>query len=195
MRKLIDFCRDRWKVVVVTAVVTIVVSFGTLYTEKVFSSTRFCVSCHSMSYPKEELHESSHFGALGTNPECEDCHLPPNFIQRVESHIVDGTRGLIGEFVTDLKTKEAFDKHRAEYAHNARLRLKSWDSSPCRVCHKSVKPSSEDAEKEHKRMLTEDITCIDCHQNLVHDEVPEEDLVKGMKEGKIVLKEEEEDDE
>ena len=27
--------------------------------------------------------------------------------------------------VTDLKTKEAFDKHRAEYAHNARLRLKT----------------------------------------------------------------------
>ena len=61
------------------------------------------------------------------------------------------------------------------------------------VCHKSVKPSSEDAEKKHKKMQTEGLTCIDCHQNLVHDEVPEEDLVKGMKEGKIVLKEEEDE--
>ena len=185
-----DFCRNRWKVVAVTAIVTLVVSFGTLRMEKVFSSTKFCVSCHSMSYPQKELKESTHFGSLGVNPECEDCHLPPNFIQRVESHVFDGTRGLIGEFRHDLKTKKGFDEHRAEYAHNARMNLRKWDSSPCRVCHKNVKPSSEDAEKKHKKMQTEGKTCIDCHQNLVHEEVPEEDIVKGMQEGKIVLKEE-----
>ncbi len=189
MGRLRDFFRNRWKVVAVTAVVTLAVSFGTVKTEKVLSSTKFCVSCHSMSYPKKELEESTHFGALGADPECEDCHLPPNFILRVESHIVDGTRGLLGEFNKDLKTKEGFDEHRPEYAHNARVNLRKWDSSPCRTCHKNVKPSSEEAEREHKLMETEGATCIDCHQNLVHEEVPEEDIVKGMKEGKIVLKE------
>ena len=67
--------------------------------------------------------------------------------------------------------------------------MKKWNDSPCRVCHKAVRPSSDDAAKQHKRMESEGLTCIDCHQNLVHEEVPEEDLVRGMKEGKIVLKE------
>jgi len=142
-----------------------------------------------MSYNYEELKESSHFGALGVNPRCEDCHLPPQFLKRVESHIVDGTRALIGELKHDLSTVENFDKYRAEYAHNARINIKKWDSSPCRTCHKAVKPSSDEAEKEHKKMETENKTCIDCHQNLVHAEVPEEDLDMGIAQGKMVLKE------
>ncbi len=182
------FLRDNWKVIIGTAVVTLVVSFGTFGAERLFSSNKFCTSCHSMSYPNEELKESTHYGALGINPRCEDCHLPANFLLRVESHIIDGTRGLIGEFRHNLKTKEGFDEHRAEYAHNARVNLRKWDSSPCRDCHKNVKPSSEDAERKHRKMETEGATCIDCHQNLVHDEVPEEDIVKGMAEGRIVLK-------
>ena len=44
-------------------------------------------------------------------------------------------------------------------------------------------------------METENKSCIDCHQNLVHEEVPEEDIVEGMKQGKIVVKEEEEKEE
>lgn len=194
MKKIKEFLSGNWKLIVATAFVTVVVTFGTWKMERVFSSTKFCLSCHSMDHPAKELKESSHFGALGVDPECEDCHLPPNFILRVESHIVDGTRGFLGEFKHDLGKKEVFDEHRAEYAHNARMNLRKWDSSPCRVCHKAVKPSSEEAEREHKKMETGDATCIDCHQNLVHEEVPEEDIVRGMKEGKIVLKEEEEED-
>jgi len=75
---------------------------------------------------------------------------------------------------------------------------RKWNSSPCTyMCHRDPQPTSEDAEREHKKMKTEGATCIDCHQNLVHEEVPEEDLVQGKKEGRIVLKEvvEEEEEE
>ncbi len=190
MNNWLSFLKEKWMVIFGTAVVTLVITFGIVGGERFLSSTGFCLSCHSMSYVAEELKQSSHYGAQGIDPECQDCHLPPQFLKRVESHIVDGTRALIGELKHDLSTVENFDKYRAEYAHNARINIKKWDSSPCRTCHKAVKPSSDDAAKEHKKMETEKKTCIDCHQNLVHEQVPEEDLDKGMKEGKIVLKEE-----
>lgn len=195
MRRLLDLITEQWKVIGGTVVVTLVLTFGTIGGEKYFSTTGFCLWCHSMSYVNEELQESSHWGGLGLNPECEDCHLPQDFLGRAWVHGYDGVRAVIGEFKHDLSTKEGFDEHRAEYAHNARLSLKRWDSSPCRTCHKEVVPSSEEAEIEHKKMETEGATCIDCHQNLVHEEVPEEDLDKGLAEGRIVLKEEAEEEE
>lgn len=186
---LADFFKNNWKVVAGTAIATFAVSFGTLGFERAFSTDKFCLSCHSMSYPDKELKESSHFGATGADPRCEDCHLPPQFFLRVESHVVDGLRGLIGETRHDLSTKEKFDERRAEYAHNARKNIRKWGSSPCKECHRNVRPSSEEAERDHERMKAEDVSCIDCHQNLVHEEVPEEDIVAGMREGRIVLKE------
>ncbi len=196
MLKLLETIIGQWKVILVSAVLTIAAIIFFWGGERVFSSQPFCAEfCHSMSYVDEEVKDSSHFGALGVNPDCEDCHLPPNYLLRIESHVVDGIRAVIGEFKHDLSTKEGFDEYRHEYAHNARMALKKWDSSPCRVCHKDPQPSSDEAEIAHKKMETEGATCIDCHQNLVHDEVEEEDLDEGLRLGKIVLKEEEEDDE
>ena len=57
----------------VIAVGTIVVVFGG---EAAVSRTEFCVSCHSETYPYEELKKSSHWGALGADPGCKDCHVP-----------------------------------------------------------------------------------------------------------------------
>lgn len=190
MASLLMLVKQGWKAILGTAIVTLAVIFGAIGGDRFFSSDKFCLSCHSMSYVYKELKESPHFGALGLNPECQDCHLPPQFIQRMQSHIVDGTRGLIGEFKDNLSTVENFDKYRAKYAHNSRINIKKWDSSPCRTCHKASKPSGDKAKAEHKKMETEGVTCIDCHQNLVHKDVPKEDLLKGMAEGRIVLKKE-----
>lgn len=52
---------------------TITVVFGG---EHALSRTEFCVSCHSQTYPYEELKKSSHYGALGADPGCKDCHVP-----------------------------------------------------------------------------------------------------------------------
>ena len=194
-KRTLEYVKREWKGVGITAAICLITPVVIVETEEYLSSKPFCLSCHSMSYVQTELDESDHISSLGIDPECQSCHLPPDFIGRVISHVVDGTRALIGEMKHDLSTKENFDKYRAEYAHNARIGLKRWDSSPCRTCHKNVRPSSDEAEMEHKKMETEGLTCIDCHQNLVHDEVPEEDLVQGMKEGRIVLKPDEDEDE
>jgi len=193
MKAIFELLKEKRRAALMTAglgaVLALVLSFGVIGGEKYLSSDGACLSCHSMSYNAKELRDSSHYGALGVNPGCQDCHLPPNFFLRVESHVVDGARALIGEFNRDLSTKENFDKYRAEYAHNARINIKKWDSASCRACHKEPRPSSDEAALEHKKMKTEGKTCIDCHQNLVHEKVPVEDLDKGLAQGKIVLKE------
>ena len=176
-------------------IVLLVVVFGG---EAALSTEEFCTSCHSMSYPQEELKRSTHYGALGVNPGCKDCHIPQgieNFHLAVATHIVDGARELYLELVNDYSTLEKFNERRLIMAHDARMNLKKWDSNTCRTCHKNPNPPGEDAQAAHKKMETEGATCIDCHQNLVHGEAPMTDLNASLAAGKMVLKPEEDDSE
>ncbi|MDV6343613.1 NapC/NirT family cytochrome c [Nitrosomonas sp. Is37] len=172
-------------------IVLVAVVFGG---EAALSTEGFCTSCHSMAYPQEELKQSSHYGALGVNPGCKDCHIPQgfeNFHLAVATHIVDGARELYLELVNDYSTLEKFNERRLIMAHDARMNLKKWDSITCKTCHKNPQPPGESAQAEHKKMQTEGATCIDCHQNLVHAEVPMTDLNASRAAGKMVLKPEE----
>jgi nitrate/TMAO reductase-like tetraheme cytochrome c subunit len=171
--------------------VLIVLVFGG---EAALSSTDFCVSCHSMSYPAKELKRSRHYRSLGVNPECKDCHIPPglsNFHLALMTHLVDGARELVLEFTEDYSTRKAFNKRRQEMAHHARMNLKRWDSVTCRNCHKNPQPVSKSAKAAHEKMETAGATCIDCHQNLVHFPVDETDLDASLKTGEMVVREEE----
>lgn len=159
--------------------------------EAAVSTTEFCVSCHSMSYPAEELKKSSHYGALGVNPGCKDCHIPQglaNFHLAIATHVVDGARELILEFKNDYSDIKKFDARRPEMAHDARMNLKRWDSVTCRACHKDPQPPGADARAAHDKMRTQKATCIDCHQNLVHKEVPETDLDTSLAQGRRIEK-------
>lgn len=162
--------------------------------EAALSTEEFCTSCHSMTYPQEELRMSTHYGALGVNPGCKDCHIPQgieNFHLAVATHVIDGARELYLELVNDYSTLEKFNERRLEMAHDARMNLKKWDSVTCRTCHKKPAPPGDDAQAAHKKMETEGATCIDCHQNLVHEEVPMTDLNASLTAGKMVLKQDE----
>lgn len=170
-------------------VVMVAVVFGG---EAAVSTDAFCTSCHSMTYPVEELKKSSHYGALGANPGCKDCHIPQgfeNFHLALYTHAVDGARELYLEFAEDYSTLEKFNERRLIMAHDARMNLKKWDSVTCRECHKNPQPPGGDAKAAHKKMETEGATCIDCHQNLVHKAVAETDLNASRAQKKLVLKE------
>ncbi|GAB4177534.1 MAG: hypothetical protein Fur0039_20970 [Rhodocyclaceae bacterium] len=170
------------------AIALLAVLFGG---EAALSTTEFCVSCHSMSYPAEELKKSSHYGALGVNPGCKDCHIPQglaNFHLAVATHLVDGARELMLELRNDYSDMKKFDARRAGMAHDARMNLKRWDSITCRSCHKDPQPPGADARAAHEKMQTQKATCIDCHQNLVHKEVPETDLDASLAQGRPVEK-------
>lgn len=169
-------------------IVLVAVVFGG---EAALSTDGFCTSCHSMTYPQEELKRSTHYGALGANPGCKDCHIPQgieNFHLAVATHIVDGARELYLEIVNDYSTLEKFNERRLGMAHDARMNLKRWDSVTCRDCHRNPAPPGEDAQAAHKKMETHGATCIDCHQNLVHAEVAMTDLDASLAAGKMVLK-------
>jgi nitrate/TMAO reductase-like tetraheme cytochrome c subunit len=160
--------------------------------EAAVSTDQFCTSCHSMTYPAEELKKSSHYGALGANPGCKDCHIPQgfeNFHLALYTHAVDGARELYLEFAEDYSTLEKFNERRLIMAHDARMNLKKWDSVTCRECHRDPQPPGADAKAAHKKMETEGATCIDCHQNLVHKAVEETDLNASRTQKKMVLKE------
>ena len=182
----------------VLGVVMVAVVFGG---EAAVSTDAFCTSCHSMTYPAAELKKSSHYGALGANPGCKDCHIPQgfeNFHLALYTHAVDGARELYLEFAEDYSTLEKFNERRLIMAHDARMNLKKWDSVTCRECHRDPQPPGGDAKAAHKKMETEGATCIDCHQNLVHKAVAETDLNASRTQKKMVLKEvkaDEDDDE
>lgn len=170
------------------AIALLAVLFGG---EAALSTTQFCVGCHSMSYPAEELKKSSHYGALGANPGCKDCHIPQglaNFHLAVASHVIDGARELMLEFRNDYSDIKKFDARRPEMAHDARMNMKRWDSVTCRACHRDPQPPGADARAAHDKMRTQKATCIDCHQNLVHKEVPETDLDASLAQGRRVVK-------
>ena len=159
----------RCRVVLATVVITLAAAYAVISGERYFSSTGFCISCHSMSYPYEGLGRSRHYGPLGINPECRDCHFPPQFHLKVKTHIVEGIRDGISELRYDLGTKEAFDTHKEEFARRARASIKSWDSASCRACHKAPKPSSDIGRAAHAGMESNGATCVDCHQNIFHN--------------------------
>ena len=173
-------------------IVLVAVVFGG---EAALSTEEFCTSCHSMTYTQKELKDSTHYGALGVNPSCKDCHNPQgfkNFHLALYTHAVDGARELYLELKNDYSTLEKFNERRLIMAHDARMNLKKWDSVTCRDCHKNPNPPGADAQEAHKKLKTEGATCIDCHQNLVHEEVAKTDLNASLAAGKMVLAKEEE---
>ncbi len=173
-----------------TAMITLAMVGAGVGGMKALSTTTFCTSCHSMSYPYDELQKSNHYGAMGVDPECGDCHVPPGFENlhlAIATHVVDGGRELYLELTGDYSDINKFNQRRLEMAHYARMNLKRWDSITCRSCHKNPRPFGE-AKKEHEKMVTQGATCIDCHQNLVHKEVEETDLDASLAQGEMVLK-------
>ena len=124
--------------------------------EAAVSTTEFCTSCHSMTYPAEELKESSHYGALGANPGCKDCHIPQglqNFHLAVATHVVDGARELYLEMVNDYSTLEKFNERRLIMAHDARMNLKKWDSRTSITTIARVMATETNAVKKSKASI------------------------------------------
>ncbi|ABA57407.1 NapC/NirT family cytochrome c [Nitrosococcus oceani] len=189
---IVEYFKVHWRPVAVGAgglFALIVIVFGG---EAALSTTTFCTSCHSMSYPYEELQESAHYGRFGLQPQCKDCHIPQglgNFHKAVYTHVVDGARELYLELVNDYSTLEKFNERRQEMAHHARMNLKGWDSVTCRDCHQDPQPAAKSGQRAHKK-LDDGWTCIDCHQNLVHAPVEHTDLDASERRGEMVIMDE-----
>lgn len=140
------------------------------------NSTKFCISCHSMSaYVYEEYKTSKHYtNASGVRPECGQCHVAKRFWPAVWDHMM-GTHDLVSEFSSDWTKPENFEAKRAKMAEKARLKMLNEDSHTCRECHNfaAIAPTRKRGERAHADAQQKGRTnCIACHYNLVHKEAP-----------------------
>ncbi|MBI5233096.1 MAG: NapC/NirT family cytochrome c [Deltaproteobacteria bacterium] len=145
----------------------------------------YCTSCHTMEYPYAEFKKSTHYESRsGVSPKCVDCHIPPD----------SGFTGKLGQILKDTFSKnsnvdeKAWKEMRPKLAKVVREKLLETDSAACRRCHvrEAIVSKKAPVMRAHTKIETQKKTCIDCHYNLVHAEVPwgDEDEDEGEAEVK-----------
>ena len=136
----------------------------------------FCISCHEMrSTVYEELKETPHFSnKTGVRATCPDCHVPKNWVDKMERKIQASFNELPKHIMGTMDTKEKFEKQRYELAMRVWTKMKENDSLECRNCHdwKSMAQNkqTEKAWDRHERGRRDGMTCIDCHFAIAHKE-------------------------
>ena len=142
--------------------------------------TEFCVSCHEMTIPGEELKKTVHYkNRSGTTVACADCHVassknPYDYGRKFESKIM-AARDVLGKITGVVDTPEKFEVHRLTMAKRVWQRMKDSDSRECRNCHK-FETMDPDKQKDrsvvkHEGAIEDGKTCIDCHKGIAHKSV------------------------
>ena len=122
---------------------------------------------------RSKVHRATKEGGETT---CAECHVMPSWSGSafVYSHYVAGT-DLFGHFPDRRAQRHgAAVTPTAAKAYRVRDRLVEYDSNTCRTCHieSEIKPKRKRGRNAHKNALVKKETCILCHYNLVHIEVP-----------------------
>lgn len=141
------------------------------------STEKFCAtSCHEMTNNvameyKDTVHDSNRTGVRAT---CPDCHVPKSTIPLYFKKM-GAVNDLWGHFVSgSINTREKFEAERYKLAKRVWVYMKFNDSRECRSCHTAAKMSadrqSEKAQKRHAKAAKENLTCIDCHFAISHNE-------------------------
>lgn len=150
-----------------------------------FSSTEeFCASCHSMELVAAPYRESSHFNsASGVRASCGDCHVSEGVFAATRDHFIGG-KDLVKQIKGSLFGPDYDDPvvnalHLPDAAFAARKWFIDRDSDTCKRCHnqQAILGSRVGTEAVHKEDA-KDKTCVECHINLVHRQVPDERTFK-----------------
>ncbi|MFZ4536487.1 NapC/NirT family cytochrome c [Propionivibrio sp.] len=177
---LLQKLRARWKLVLGLAVlgfiasVTLVIggAAGLAFT----STEEFCINCHEMKNNvyaeyKGTIHDQNRTGVRAI---CTDCHVPRQPVGLILRKI-QATGDLYHHFITgSINTREKFEAKRYELATHVWKRMKETDSIECRNCHNADKMSTDlqtpRAQTRHAKAKAENLTCIDCHFGIAHQE-------------------------
>jgi nitrate/TMAO reductase-like tetraheme cytochrome c subunit len=140
-----------------------------------FDVTVGCAECHA--FPYEEYRDSAHYdNDLGVRPGCVGCHEPHSVREILAWKFFYLNTGSLGEspfhaISNGLRDIPAWEELRIELAARVRKQMLEEDSAKCRVCHKTEGEWFGDI-KRHRIMLEKgNKTCIECHYNLVHEDV------------------------
>lgn len=154
----------------------------------------FCLTCHEMSIPYEELKKTvHHVNRSGTSVTCADCHVPssktPGDYGRKVMRKIEAARDVWGHLTGSIDTPEKFEAKRLVMAKREWARMKAADSQECRNCHKFDTMDKEKQKKrsivKHEEAIEDKKTCIDCHKGIAHKAVHVGvDEEEGKKDGK-----------
>jgi len=143
--------------------------------------TEFCLSCHEMSIPYEELKQTVHYkNRSGTTVSCADCHVagskhPLDYVRKLTMKLL-AARDVIGHIKGTVDTPEKFEAHRLAMAKRVWDSMKASDSRECRNCH-DIKTMDTTKQKDravvkHEGAIEDGKTsCIDCHKGIAHKPV------------------------
>ncbi len=146
---------------------------GFNFTMEATSTEEFCISCHEMeanAYAeyKETIHANN---STGVTAECADCHVPHDTIGKIFRKI-EASREVYGNIIGKIDTPEKYEAHRLEMAEREWSKMRANDSANCRECHSNFEQAIEHqyewAQINHRKMINEGQTCIDCHQGIAH---------------------------
>ena len=142
--------------------------------------TEFCLSCHEMSIPAEELKKTVHYkNRSGTTVQCADCHVassktPTDYIFKSFQKLM-AARDVIGHIKGTIDTPEKYEAHRLIMAERVWERMKDRDSKECRNCHdfRTMDPAKQKDRSvtKHEGAIEDGKTCIDCHKGIAHKAV------------------------
>jgi nitrate/TMAO reductase-like tetraheme cytochrome c subunit len=138
------------------------------------STDAFCTSCHSMTFQSDDpyFQRSAHrSNNEGVRPSCGDCHIPrTNWFVETHTHVSSGLRDVYAEYTKNFSDPKLWAARRIELAQEVQADMRAQDSVTCRSCHdaNAIKPTSEDGQKSHALLRQGEVTCVDCHANLVH---------------------------
>jgi len=169
------------KAVVITFIIGgiagIVAALAAEEMDRLTTSDEFCTSCHAMQTyiaDAETYKASPHqTTASGVRAGCADCHIPKGLVVATYTHVVNGVADIWGQLRFDYEDPEVWKAERARLAHAVRDWFRANDSVTCRGCHEeaSIKPQRKRGQRQHEEARETGMTCIDCHYNLVHDEI------------------------
>lgn len=140
----------------------------------------FCLSCHEMQIPFEELKKTVHYkNRSGTSVQCADCHVassktPLDYARKLTMKVL-AAKDVVGHITGVIDTPEKFEAMRFEMAQRVWASMKESDSKECRNCH-DFKMMDTDKQKDrsvvkHEGAVEDGKTCIDCHKGIAHKPV------------------------
>ncbi len=139
------------------------------------SSTKFCVSCHSMQENYKEYKQSLHFkNAYGVRAQCRQCHIPTSDPVAFLKAKLGGINDIYNEFVTGkINTPEKFEANRLVLAEQVWAMMRATNSATCKSCHSyaamNASLQTPAAAAAMKMAAEKDMNCIDCHKGIVHE--------------------------
>ena len=133
----------------------------------------FCISCHVMKeYIYKEYTKSGHHNnRTGIRASCPDCHVPREWVHKVVRK-VRATNELFYWLIGSIDTPEKFKAKKLELAQRVWASMAKTDSRECRNCHEigfmNTNTQAAQASVMHGLADKWEMTCIECHQGVVH---------------------------